>query len=110
MRNPYSFAPQSRSCVLILAALCAVLAAAPGLAATAPQTPASFLASLSSDPPPAVSGAAQLPSTGARFLSDGSCSTSADCPTGQICCFGGTIPADDPPIGACLPRCPKGVA
>jgi hypothetical protein len=83
--SPYS------SRVLILAALCAVLAAAAGFAASAPQPPATaagFLASLSAAPPPAVSGAAQLPSTGALFLSG----CAGGCPPGQTCCSQGADP------------------
>jgi hypothetical protein len=84
------FTSPSCSRVLILAALCAILAAAAGLAASAPQPPATaagFLASLSAAPPPAVSGAA-LPSTGALFLSG----CAGGCPPGQTCCSQGADP------------------
>jgi hypothetical protein len=97
MRNPYSFAPQSRSCVLILAALCAVLAAAPGLAATAPQTPAVSAATPAADFLAGLTSAPAAPETpGVHFLSTG-CHSSADCPTGQLCCpLGGADPGDGP--------------
>jgi hypothetical protein len=103
--SPYS------SRVLILAALCAVLAAAAGFAASAPQPPATaagFLASLSAAPPPAVSGAVQLPSAGALFLSG----CAGGCPTGQICCpLGGADPegGGGPTYGCITPwrgKCP----
>jgi len=83
-------ASPSCSRVLILAALFAVLAAAPGLAASVPQHPATaagFLASLSAAQPPAVSGAA-LPSTGVLFLSG----CVGGCPPGQVCCPLGADP------------------
>jgi hypothetical protein len=99
------FASPSCSRVLILAALCAVLAAAAVLAASAPQPPASFLASLSADPPPAVSGVAQLPSTGALFLSG----CAGGCPPGQICCpLGGADPEGGGPTYGCIPTPPHG--
>jgi hypothetical protein len=103
MRCSNHLAPLSRSRVLILAALCLAVAAAPGLAAAAPQAPATaagFLASLSAAPPPAGSGALQLPPAGARFLTG--CSSSADCPTGQLCCPVGGANDGGPPKTACF--------
>jgi len=108
MRHSHRFAAPSCSRVLILAALCAVLAAAAGLAASAPQPPATaagFLASLSAAPAPAVSGAAQLPSTGALFLSG----CAGGCPPGQICCpLGGADPDGGGPTYGCIPTPPRG--
>jgi len=103
MRHPHRFGSLSRSRVLILAALCLAVAAAPGLAAAAPQAPATaagFLASLSAAPPSSGSGAVELPPAGARFLSG--CSSSADCPTGQLCCPVGGANDGGPPKTACF--------
>jgi len=94
--------------VLILAALCAVLAAAPGLAASTPQPPAtaaSFLASLSAPPSSTVGGAAHLPALGALFLTG----CAGGCPPGQICCpLGGADPDGGGPTSGCIPTPPRG--
>ena len=57
----------------------------------------------------AGNGAAQLPPAGVRFLTG--CSTSADCPAGQLCCpIGGADPGDGGPTKGCFTpirgRCP----
>jgi hypothetical protein len=103
MRYVSAFAPQSRSRhgwsrILLLAALCALLGIAQGLAqapvaenpqapaASAPTEVAEFLATLST-PSGSPSGAADLlpPSPEFRQSSTG-CTSDSQCPRGKMCC------------------------
>jgi hypothetical protein len=83
--------------ILLLVALFA-LAVVPCLAGAAPQAPgvsaADFLAGLTSAP-----AAPETP--GVHFLST-SCHSSADCPTGQLCCPLGGADSGDGPKTACF--------
>jgi hypothetical protein len=76
--------------ILLLAALFALFTVAPGLAQT-PQTPQvaclttdQFLATLSGQS--AAPGTEVLPPS-PRFLQTITCTSNADCPTGQLCCY-----------------------
>jgi hypothetical protein len=101
MRYVSAFAPQSRSRhgwsrVLLLAALCAILGIAQGLAqapvAASPQAPAAsapsdvadFLATLSA--PSGSQGAADLPPAPDFLQTSTGCTSDAQCPTGKLCC------------------------
>ena len=102
--------------ILVLLALLALLpfaqamaqtqpvVAAANPAATAPQTAAQFLATLSTAPAPA-----QDLTPAPAFLA--SCTNNSQCPTGQLCCNAcGTPPEDGHSCLACLTpirgRCP----
>jgi hypothetical protein len=68
--------------VLVLLALLALIPCTPSMAQTAPANTADFLATLSA---PASAPAAQtLPAP--TFLAT-SCTSSSQCPTGQLCCY-----------------------
>jgi hypothetical protein len=85
---------EMRQClrILFLMSLCALFAVAVGLAqtpqpaASAPQpvpTVAQFLTTLSATPGD-IPGAGLLPSP---KLATTTCTTNADCPTGELCCY-----------------------
>jgi len=84
--------------ILLLVALAAVpclAGAAPQASAVSAATPAAdFLAGLTSAP-----AAPETP--GVHFLST-SCHSSADCPTGQLCCPLGGADSGDGPKTACF--------
>jgi hypothetical protein len=117
MRYVSAFAPQSRSRhgwsrILLLAALCAVLGIAQGLAqapvAESPQAPtvsappavAEFLATLSA-PSGSQGGAADLLPPAPEFLqSSTSCTSDYQCPPGKLCCRACAFPGCT--LKACL--------
>ena len=68
-----------RSAVLLLAALMAVLALPCLAQAPAAAADASFVASLAAP--------ASAPAPAPLFVQTMSCTTNADCPTGQLCCI-----------------------
>jgi hypothetical protein len=71
---------------LVLLALLALIPCSPSMAQTAPANTAEFLATLSAaaDAPANVPAAQTLPAP--AFLST-SCTSSSQCPTGQLCCY-----------------------
>ena len=86
----------SRTHVLMLAALFALFTVAVGFAQTiqtakAPEVPtkAEFLATLAGDPSTAPGGEALPPSPALRSTL---CSSDADCPPDQLCCYPCGIP------------------
>jgi len=71
---------------LVLLALLALIPCTPSMAQTAPANTADFLATLSApaSAPANVPAAQTLPAP--IFLST-SCTSSSQCPTGQLCCY-----------------------